>query len=113
MRSASLLEASGWSEQEAVRGLAPLAEGAIANVAKRGPTAALTGPVRRGDALTIRRHLAALGELDERRHGDLYRMLGAVALEIAKRAGLEPAAAEQTRRALTRKVAATRRRPRK
>src|SRR5438034_1063402 len=71
------------------------------------------GPVRRGDALTIRRHLAALGELDERRHGDLYRMLGAVALEIAKRAGLEPAAAEQTRRALTRKVAATRRRPRK
>ena len=111
--AASLLEASGWSEQEAVRGLAPLAEGAIANVTKRGPTAALTGPVRRGDALTIRRHLAALGELDERRHGDLYRMLGEVALEIAKRAGLEPAAAEQTRRALTRKVAATRRRPRK
>ena len=111
--AAGLLEALGWSEQEAVRGLAPLAEGAIANVTKRGPTAALTGPIRRGDALTIRRHLVALGELDERRHRDLYRMLGEVALEIAKRAGLEPAAAERTRRALTRKVAATRRRPRK
>jgi hypothetical protein len=41
---------------------------------------------------------------------DLYRMLGLVALEIAKEAGLDPAAAERTRRALTRKVAATRRR---
>jgi hypothetical protein len=40
-------------------------------------------------------------------------MLGEVALEIAEEAGLSPAAAEQTRRALTRKVAATRRRSRK
>jgi hypothetical protein len=40
-------------------------------------------------------------------------MLGEVALEIAEEAGLNPAAAEQTRRALTRKVAATRRRSRK
>src|SRR5207247_9634713 len=93
--AASLLEASGWSEQEAVRGLAPLAEGAIANVTKRGPTAALTGPVRRGGALTIRRHLAALGELDERRHGDLYRMLGHVAVENANAAGFDVLAAGQ------------------
>ena len=47
------------------------------------------------------------------RKSDLYRMLGNVALEIARQAGLEPAAAERTRRALTRKVAATRRRSRK
>jgi hypothetical protein len=108
-----LLEQSGWTERDAVRGLVPLAEGAVANVAKRGPTAALTGPIRRGDADTIGRHLAALG--DGRRGGrrrGLYRMLGEVALEIAQQAGLEPAAAEQTRRALTRKVAATRRRSR-
>jgi len=114
-----LLEQSGWSVQEATRGLMPLAEGALANVRKRGPVAALTGPIRRGDAETIRRHLVALAELDARsgrRTGpprvDLYRMLGQVALEIAQQAGLEPAAAERTRRALTRKVAATRRRSR-
>jgi len=114
-----LLEQSGWTEKEAVRGLVPLAEGALANVMKRGPTAALTGPLRRGDVETVKRHLAALTELDARsgrRTGpprvDLYRMLGQVALEIAQQAGLEPAAAERTRRALTRKVAATRRRSR-
>ena len=113
----SLLEGSGWSAKDAVQGLVPLAEGAVDNVRKRGPIAALTGPIRRGDAATIRRHLTALAELDAQTGGarktDLYRMLGSVALEIAQQAGLEPAAAEQTRRALTRKVAATRRRARK
>jgi len=115
-----LLEQSGWTEREAVQGLVPLAEGAIANVRKRGPTAALTGPIRRGDAETVMRHVGALAALDAhagraggRRKTDLYRMLGEVALEIAQQAGLKPAAAEQTRRALTRKVAATRRRSRK
>jgi predicted short-subunit dehydrogenase-like oxidoreductase (DUF2520 family) len=127
-----LLVRSGWTEDEAVQGLIPLAEGAIANVRKRGPVAALTGPIRRGDAKTVARHLDALAQLDARagsagrkrrakgasrmgridRKTDLYRMLGNVALEIAKQAGLKPAAAEQTRRALTRKVAATRRRSR-
>lgn len=37
-----------------------LAEGALANVARLGPAAALTGPVRRGDEVTVARHLAAL-----------------------------------------------------
>ncbi|MDQ6722248.1 MAG: DUF2520 domain-containing protein [Candidatus Dormibacteraeota bacterium] len=114
-----LLEQSGWTEKGAARGLIPLAEGALANVRKRGPAAALTGPIRRGDAVTVSRHLEALAQLDAkpgRRRGppemDVYRMLGQVALEFAQQAGLEPAAAEQTRRALTRKVAATRRRSR-
>jgi predicted short-subunit dehydrogenase-like oxidoreductase (DUF2520 family) len=116
MREAvGLLEAAGWTEKEAVLGLATLAEGAVANVRRRGPTAALTGPVRRGDAETVTRHLAALAGLkgpSGRRRSDLYRMLGQVALEIAQQVGLEPVAAGQTRRALTRKVAATRRRSR-
>jgi predicted short-subunit dehydrogenase-like oxidoreductase (DUF2520 family) len=114
-----LLEHSGWTEREATQGLLPLAQGALANVMKRGPTAALTGPIRRGDTETVKRHLVALAELDPLpgrqqgpRRGDLYRMLGQVALGIAQQAGLEPVAAEQTRRALTRKVAATRRRSR-
>lgn len=115
-----LLEQSGWSEEEAIRGLVPLAEGAVANVRERGPVAALTGPIRRGDAATVARHLIALAQLETHdrrvpkgRKSDLYRMLGNAALEIARQAGLQPAAAERTRRALTRKVAATRRRSRK
>lgn len=113
-----LLEAAGWSKKEAVEGLTALMEGTLANVRKRGPAAGLTGPIRRGDAGTVGRHLVALSALEHseprrRQHlVDLYRMLGAIALEIAERAGLESAAAEPVARALTRKVAATRRRRR-
>jgi predicted short-subunit dehydrogenase-like oxidoreductase (DUF2520 family) len=109
-----LLEAVGWSDQEAASALLPLAAGAIENLRKRGPVGALTGPVRRGDSETIKRHLAALEELDRSgaagpgpKLAAVYRMLGAIALEIAKEAGLQPAAAELTQRALTPKRAAT------
>ncbi|HSS94768.1 MAG TPA: DUF2520 domain-containing protein [Candidatus Dormibacteraeota bacterium] len=113
--AAKLLETIGWSEREAVDGLVPLMQGVLEEVARRGPTAALTGPIRRGDAQTVSRHLKALAALDVRssRDGevaDVYRMLGRIALEIAKDAGLKPAAARQIDRALTRDVAATRRR---
>ncbi len=113
-----LLRAIGWSEREAVAGLVPLMEGALAEVARRGPTRALTGPIRRGDVETVTRHLEALAGLDVRsrrgggRKADLYRMLGRTALEIATKAGLDPAAAKRVDRALTRHVAATRRRRR-
>jgi predicted short-subunit dehydrogenase-like oxidoreductase (DUF2520 family) len=99
-----VLEAAGWKREEAERALLPLVEGAVANLRRRGITGALTGPIRRGDAETVARHLAELENVD------LYRMLGLVALRIAIEAGLDPAAAERTRRALTRNVAATRRR---
>jgi predicted short-subunit dehydrogenase-like oxidoreductase (DUF2520 family) len=110
-----LLGTIGWSESEAVAGLIPLMRGALDEVARRGPAAALTGPIRRGDVETVTHHLQALAGVDSRsgrkpRKGDVYRMLGQIALEIAARAGLEPTAARRVNRALTRNVAATRRR---
>jgi predicted short-subunit dehydrogenase-like oxidoreductase (DUF2520 family) len=39
-----------------------LARGSLADVAALGPRAALTGPVKRGDAATVERHLDALPE---------------------------------------------------
>lgn len=102
-----ILQRIGWSEDEATRAVMPLVEGAVENIRKRGPVQALTGPIRRGDAETVARHLEKVG------NPDLYRMLGLVALEIAREAGLDPAAAGRTERALTRDVAATRRRGRR
>jgi predicted short-subunit dehydrogenase-like oxidoreductase (DUF2520 family) len=119
-----LLEASGWPRAEAERALIPLVEGVVANLRKRGTVGALTGPIRRGDVDTINRHLQALDRRSapsgrplrdgptSPQVGKTYRMLGAIALEIAKDAGLQPAAAGRIKRALTRKVAATRRRGR-
>ena len=71
-------------------------QGTVANLAF-GPAAALTGPVRRGDAATVRRHLAALAPEDRA----LYRALGLVALGLARDAGLGEAAAATVERALT------------
>lgn len=111
-----LLGTIGWSEREAVQGLVPLMGGALGEVARRGPFAALTGPIRRGDVETVTRHLEALTGLDSRaprgrvRKADVYRMLGRIALEIARSEGLDPVATGRVNRALTRNVAATRRR---
>lgn len=80
----------------AARMYLPLLAGAAANAALLGPARALTGPVRRGDAATIRLHLAALEPADR----ELYRMLGRAALALAREAGLDPAAARAVERAL-------------
>lgn len=84
--AAAALGQAGIAPADAVRALVPLARGAIENVAARGTTAGLTGPVRRGDAVTIQRHLDALkaapggAEL-----GEIYRALARRALVIASR----------------------------
>jgi len=118
-----LLGEIGWTEREATQALMPLVEGAVSNIRRRGVVEALTGPIRRGDAETVKRHLEALAKVRRSPSGAsrhlpmngeetllIYRMLALVALEIAQEAGLDREAAERTRRALTRNVAATRRR---
>jgi predicted short-subunit dehydrogenase-like oxidoreductase (DUF2520 family) len=78
--------ASGASREEALAALVPLARGALANVADKGIEGGLTGPIRRGDAATVSRHLEALAavspELDA-----LYRALGHRTVAVARRAG--------------------------
>jgi predicted short-subunit dehydrogenase-like oxidoreductase (DUF2520 family) len=73
----------------------PLMRGTVANL-ELGPAEALTGPIRRGDEATVRRHLAALTSPERR----LYRELGLVALRLAREAGLGEASADAVERAL-------------
>jgi len=65
-----------------------LMEAAISNTADKDPESALTGPVIRGDAETVRSHLQALRYNPEARA--LYRRLSFAALEIANRRGTDP-----------------------
>lgn len=83
-----LLERAGLARGTAREALAPLARATLENVAALGPEAALTGPVARGDAETVRRHRAALGAEDRR----LYDALARATLVLAKTKGLSPAA---------------------
>lgn len=91
-----LMAEAGVPVEEAQPALAALAAGAVENVAARGPAAALTGPVARGDADTVRRHLARLSGADR----DLYCLLGREALKLAEARGLGPGAAARLRELL-------------
>ena len=63
-----------------------LARASLENVARLGPSLALTGPVARGDWDTVARHLAAL---DPSEH-DAYRALAAAARRLVDEGGLPP-----------------------
>jgi predicted short-subunit dehydrogenase-like oxidoreductase (DUF2520 family) len=81
--AASVLASAGVGDKEAAQALVPLAEGALRNIALHGTTGGLTGPVRRGDAATVSRHLEALHGRPEL--AEIYRVLARRAVEIAKR----------------------------
>jgi len=81
--AAETLAMAGVAPADAVRALVPLAEGALRNISARGTTGGLTGPIRRGDAPTIQRHLEALRTKPEL--VEIYRALANRALEIAGR----------------------------
>lgn len=81
--AAAVLAATGVSADDAARALVPLAEGALRNITARGTTGGLTGPIRRGDAVTVQRHLDALRGKPEL--VEIYRALARRAVEIAGR----------------------------
>jgi predicted short-subunit dehydrogenase-like oxidoreductase (DUF2520 family) len=91
-----LARAAGVEADAAGRLYAPLLAGAAENLRSARPADALTGPLRRGDVGTVRRHLAALPP--EVRA--LYSLLGLEALQLARDAGLEPSTADTLQRML-------------
>jgi len=64
----------------------PLVRETVDNVFKLGTVKALTGPIARGDDAVVARQLEALAAWDAR-IGDIYRELGAVALELSRAQG--------------------------
>ncbi|MEZ4402672.1 MAG: DUF2520 domain-containing protein [Kofleriaceae bacterium] len=85
-----VLASAGVARDAALAALVPLAQGALANAGARGLHDGLTGPIRRGDAGTVERHLVALAADPELAR--LYRVLGRRTLALAQ-PGLDAAAA--------------------
>lgn len=80
----SMLESIGVAEPAAVLG--PLADGTVANAAERGGAAALTGPVVRGETVTVAHHLQALRSgAPDLAHS--YALVAELVLAAARRAG--------------------------
>lgn len=71
-----------WAPDEtaARAAMLPLAAGTLRNINRQGAKAALTGPIVRGDATTVEKHLAAL----PKELIPLYRQLGLATLSLAE-----------------------------
>ena len=82
-----LLHDIGVPDASAYQAVESLMSGALANMRQALPDDALTGPVVRGDAVTVGKHLRALK--GHARALEVYRALSAAAVEIAQRRGVD------------------------
>jgi predicted short-subunit dehydrogenase-like oxidoreductase (DUF2520 family) len=94
------MEMAGIPREAALRALAPLARTSLENALAEGPSKALTGPIVRGDAMTVSAHTHALKRADESAR-QLYRAAGIRALRMSMERGLGENDAAAVHRALT------------
>ncbi len=88
-----LLQDAGVEWPDARRAVVRIMQGTVANLTEQGSVAGLTGPVSRGDAETVARHLDALPDDIV----EVYRSLARVAMDVA---GLEGDVRERMERVL-------------
>lgn len=76
----------GIPKETADKAFMPLIRATVENISKKGTASSLTGPIARGDADTIRRHLSAM-EKTSPWAVSLYRELGAYTIKVASEKG--------------------------
>jgi predicted short-subunit dehydrogenase-like oxidoreductase (DUF2520 family) len=89
----------GISRRRAARMLEPLARTVLDSIVERGAGPSLTGPVERGDALTVAAHLRALQKRVPKL-APVYRMMSGRLVEMSRRGGLDRAALRKLKQAL-------------
>jgi predicted short-subunit dehydrogenase-like oxidoreductase (DUF2520 family) len=92
--SVEIWQTLGFSPEEAIRAIHPLARATLENIQRQGFPDCVTGPLVRGDVDTVRRHLEAL-ESRQPQLVPLYRELTRLSLPLAHRRGVaDPQLAE-------------------
>ena len=84
--SLATAEAAGIDRDQFTRSIMPLAKATLANIEQDGQASALSGPIARGDADTVAKHIELLSKLDSSLH-EAYVNLGRRALELARTKG--------------------------
>jgi predicted short-subunit dehydrogenase-like oxidoreductase (DUF2520 family) len=79
-----VLSSAGVSRRRAQKILIPLVESTLDNLKRQSPARALTGPFKRRDTATIRKHIAALQSADLRDALAAYALLGRRSLAMAE-----------------------------
>jgi predicted short-subunit dehydrogenase-like oxidoreductase (DUF2520 family) len=97
--SLELWEQAGIPREQGLEAFAPIVRAGVENVLAHGPEQALTGPIRRGDATTVCRHLEAIAGAPEEIRA-LYHAGARRTLHLACRAGLNEDAASRVRIAI-------------
>jgi predicted short-subunit dehydrogenase-like oxidoreductase (DUF2520 family) len=82
----SIYESIGINKKNARKAYLPLIYGTLKNIEISGCVDALTGPIARGDANTIRKHIATIKETQPQ-YSSLYSALGLVTVNIAQTKG--------------------------
>ncbi len=77
----------GIDEEEVLEGILNLSEGSLENIRSLGTQEALTGPIARGDFMTIKGHLEALGDILDDDEIELYKRLASYTGNLASRKG--------------------------
>lgn len=95
-----LLVRLGLRRGDALRAVGGLLRTVAENVERIGVPAALTGPIVRGDAATVRAHRKALATLGARA-SKAYDLVGPLIVDTAAAAGLPPARVRAIRQALS------------
>ncbi len=95
LQAKELAEKSGIAPSDASKIFGPIFRRAVRHLEESDPGQGLTGPVSRGDALTVRQHLDTLAGDPER--AELYRSLTRLSLRYAR---LDPGARESLEQAL-------------
>lgn len=81
-----LIRTAGISSKDAFSVLKPLVDGTLSNIEKVGIPDALTGPIARGDAETVHRHIADIMKKTPEL-ASLYKILGLYTVDIAEAKG--------------------------
>jgi predicted short-subunit dehydrogenase-like oxidoreductase (DUF2520 family) len=76
-------ERAGIPRAASLTALEPMVRETVDAIFEQGPAKALTGPISRGDAATVKRQLARVREWDANM-GELYRGLGLIAVALAE-----------------------------
>ncbi len=87
---------SGLAEDQVKKALLPLVRQSLQNISTSSFPDALTGPIKRGDVSTVKRHLELLADQDKLR--ELYILMGRHTVDIAQDSGaIDGTAAEKLR----------------
>lgn len=92
-QAAEVFTTIGLTRDESIGALLPLIKGTIANLESMRLPNALIGPVRRGDAATVKLHLDCLNGQPR----DIYRTLTLACLDLAVEAGVDAPSSEAIR----------------